>query len=74
MKFFTRNLSMQFKRCQNFQRKNKLKKLILAKITRIPQISHVIQSCGWIKVTEPIKRMKKEFSERILCKPAIFEL
>ena len=42
MKFFTRNLSTHFKKCQNFQTKNKLKELILAKITRTPQISHII--------------------------------
>ena len=30
MKFFTRNLSLPFKKCQNFQTKNKLKELVLA--------------------------------------------
>ena len=35
------NLSIHFKKCQNFQTKNKLKELILAKISPIPQISHV---------------------------------
>ena len=29
MKFFTRNLSIHSKKCQNFQTKNKLKELIL---------------------------------------------
>ena len=42
MKFFKRNLSLHFKKCQNFQATNKLKELDLAKISRIPQISHVI--------------------------------
>ena len=42
MKFVTRNLSIQFKNCQNFQTKSKMKELILAKISRIPQISHII--------------------------------
>ena len=64
MKFFTRNLSVHFKKCQNFQTKNKLKELVLAKISRIPQISHLILSCNWIKVTVPVKKFK--FSERIV--------
>ena len=42
MKFFTHNLSLYFnKKCQNFQTKNKLKELILAKISDIPQISQI---------------------------------
>ena len=43
MKFFTRNLSIHFKKLQNFQTKNKLKELILAKISRFLQITrHLI--------------------------------
>ena len=38
MKFFTRNLPIHLKKCQNFQTKNKEKELTLAKILRIPQI------------------------------------
>ena len=72
MKFFTRDLSIHFKKFQNFQTKNKLKELILAKISRIPQISHVIESCRWIKVTVMLKRYKS--SERILCRGTMFEL
>ena len=34
MKLFTRNLSIHFQKCQNFQTKNKLKGLILAKTSR----------------------------------------
>ena len=37
MKLFTLNLSMHFKKCQNFQTKNKLKDLVLAKISGIPK-------------------------------------
>ena len=70
MKFFTCNLYIHFKKCQNFQKKNKLKELILVKISRIPQTSH--DTCGWIKVTVPIKKYKS--SERILCKRTMFEL
>ena len=36
MKFFTRNLSIHFKKCQNFSTKNKLTELILAKVSHIP--------------------------------------
>ena len=63
---------MHFKKFQNFQTKNKLKELILAKISRIPQISFAIKSCRWIKVTIPMKKYKS--SERILCKRTMFEL
>ena len=70
MKFFTRNLSIHLKRCQNFQTKNILKELVLAKISRIPQLSHVILSFRWIKV----KVLIKKSSEKILCKHTMFEL
>ena len=61
MKLFTRNLSIHFKKCQNFQTKNKLKELVLAKISPIPQISQCIK----VKVTVPMKNYKS--SEWILC-------
>ena len=70
MKLFTRNLSIHLKRCQNFQTKNILKELVLAKISRIPQLSHVILSFRWIKV----KVLIKKSSEKILCKHTMFEL
>ena len=42
MKFFTCNLSTHFGKCQSFETNTKLKKLILAKISHIPQMSHII--------------------------------
>ena len=71
MKFFTHNLSIQFKKCQNFQTNNKLREFISVKISCIPQIPHIISSCRWIKVTEAMKNYKS--SERILCKRTMFD-
>ena len=48
MKFFTCNLTMHFNRYQNFQTKKKLKELVLAKISHIPQISHIQKIFGVI--------------------------
>ena len=39
MNFFRRNLSVPFKKCQNFKAQNKLKELILSKISCIPNIT-----------------------------------
>ena len=50
MKFFTSNLSIHFRKCQNFQTKNKLKELILAKTLCIPKISYVVNLVGGLKL------------------------
>ena len=42
MKYFARNLSRYILKNQNLQTKKNLKELVLAKISRIPQISHII--------------------------------
>ena len=70
MKFFIHNLSIQFKKCQNFQT-NKLREFMSVKISCIPQMPHIISSCRWIKVTEAMKNYKS--SERILCKDTMFD-
>ena len=51
------------------KKNNKLKALILAHISRTPQISQISR---WIKVTVPMKKYKS--SERIFCKCTMFEL
>ena len=42
MKYFTGNISRYIIKSQNLETKKKLKELVLAKISRIPQISHII--------------------------------
>ena len=47
MKFFTRNLSVHFKKFQSFQTKKNLQELVLAKISCIP---HPFNLVGGLKL------------------------